>query len=88
MQVYIDKLSEMYKDRLDIVRKNFQPFNTWDESRLKNLLQVSKERILNNDECLVREEQDQSYIYLLVQGKIRVERIVQVESVNYWPQDH
>ena len=23
MQVYIDKLSEMYNDRLDIVRKNF-----------------------------------------------------------------
>jgi len=67
------------------VRENFSPFNTWDESRLKNLLVMAKDRILNVDECLVRENQEQSYIYLLTQGKVRVERQVEVESNNYWP---
>ena len=49
---------------------------------------MSKERILNNDECLMREEQHQSYIYLLTHGKVRVERHVEVESFNYWPEDY
>ena len=38
MQVYIDKLNELNKERFAIVKEHFQPFNTWDESRLKNLL--------------------------------------------------
>ena len=47
---------------------------------------TAKERVLNNDECLIREKQAQPYIYLLVSGKLRVERLVKVESRNYWPE--
>ena len=36
----------------------------------------SKERILNSDEYLIREGQGQSYVYMLMSGKLRVERQV------------
>ena len=47
----------------------------------------AKERVLNVDECLIREQQEQPYIYLLVNGKLRVERKVKDESRNFWPDD-
>ena len=60
MQIYIDKLNELNRHRYDIVKneKCFSPFHEWEESRLKNLLLLAKERILNNDEILVRENQE------------------------------
>ena len=60
MSIYIDKLNDLNKHRFEMVKneKNFSPFHEWDESRLKNLLMLAKERILNNDEILVREDQE------------------------------
>ena len=60
MQIYIDKLNELNRHRYEIVKneKCFSPFHEWEESRLKNLLLLAKERILNNDEILVRENQE------------------------------
>lgn len=46
-----------------------------------------KERILNKDEYLIREKQGQPYIYLLLEGQLRVERRVTDETMNYWPKD-
>jgi len=57
LHMFIDKLNELNSQRLRLVRDNFSPFNMWDETRLKNLLVMAKERVLNVDECLVREEQ-------------------------------
>ena len=85
VQIFIDKLNEMQNARLKLVSENFSPFNSWEETRLKNLLMNARERVLNADECLIREQQAQPYIYLLVSGKLRVERKVKVESLNYWP---
>ena len=55
--------------------------------RLKNLLLSARDRVLNNNEYLLKEGQSQNYLYMLMSGKLRVERQVQVESLNYWPED-
>ena len=85
LQIYIDKLNDVNNNRLKVIRENYIPFNSWSENRLKNLFINAKERVMNNDECLIRERQEQPYIYMLISGKLRVERHVQVESCNYWP---
>ena len=87
IHIYIDTLNELAVKRHDLIKTNFQPFCLWEDSRLKNLLIGAKERILRINECLVREEQAQPYIYLLISGKLRYEKKVSVESVNYWPED-
>ena len=56
VQIFIDKLNEMQNARLKLVSDNFSPFNSWEETRLKNLLMSAKERVLNADECLIREQ--------------------------------
>jgi CRP-like cAMP-binding protein len=44
-----------------------------------------KERILYKDEVLFRDGTKADYIYFLLKGKLRVEKEVDVEAVNYWP---
>ena len=87
--IYFDKLNELASARIKLIKENFGTFNKWDDNdaMLKKLLEGAKERVLNNDECLIREQQAQPCIYLLISGKLRVERKVSVESVNYWPVD-
>lgn len=56
IQIFIDKINERANQRLLDVQSNFQPFNSWEDTRLKNLLLASKYRVLNSGECLVRED--------------------------------
>ena len=58
----------------------------WEYNKLKTFLGDSRVRVLNKDECLCRENLYANYICLLIEGSIRVEKKVFVESMNYWPQ--
>ena len=44
-----------------------------------------KERVLRKDEVLFRDGTAASYFYFLLRGKVTVEKVVDVKSVNYWP---
>ena len=46
-----------------------------------------KERILDKDECLCREGQALNFVYLLVKGRLRIEKEIDVNDKNYWPTD-
>jgi hypothetical protein len=46
---------------------------------------VAKERILKKDEVLFRDETSANYFYFLLKGRVRVEKVVDVNSINYWP---
>lgn len=83
----MDKLNRTRRHTMKIVKENFSPFNNWEDSRLKVLMLDVKERILNKDEVLIREKQSQPYIYMLLEGTLRVEKQVINESLNYWPKD-
>ena len=84
-QAFREKFNEFETKRLNIVKEHFVPFREWEDQRLRNLINCAKDRLLCNDECLIREQQAQSDVYMLVSGKLRVERKVKVESNNYWP---
>ena len=88
VQVYQEKLLRLRDKRQRIVAEKFAPFNTWIDERLKNFITEAKVRILNKDEILCRENCWQNYTYLLVEGKVRVEKTVFVEQMNYWPKKH
>ena len=47
-----------------------------------------KERILSLGECLFRDRQMAHSTYMLISGKLRVEKTVPTETQNYWPLDH
>lgn len=46
-----------------------------------------KERVLAKDEVVFCDGTQADYIYLLVKGRLRVEKEVEVSSVNHWPED-
>ena len=46
-----------------------------------------KERILDKGECVCREGQALNFVYLLVKGKLRIEKEIDVNDKNYWPID-
>lgn len=52
---------------------------------MKSLVIEVKERVLNKDECLFRDGTSADYMYLLVKGRLRVEKEVDVSAVNHWP---
>lgn len=54
-QIYIDKLNEVARKRVRMLKENFAPFNAWEDMRLKHLLIGSKQRVLAEGECLIRE---------------------------------
>lgn len=56
VQIYIDRLNEMATWRHKLLKENYSPFNVWDDNRLKNMLLGAKERVLNVEECLLREQ--------------------------------
>ena len=85
MQIYIDKLNQLRENRMKEVAANFQIFAEWEYQRLKNLLFEVKERILDKGECLCRESQELNFIFLLVKGKLRVEKEIDINDKNYWP---
>jgi hypothetical protein len=41
--------------------------------------------VLNKDECLFRDDTSADYMYLLVKGRLRVEKEVDVSAANHWP---
>ena len=47
LQIYIDKLNDVNKNRLKVIKENFIPFNSWSENKLKNLFINAKERVMN-----------------------------------------
>ena len=67
-------MASLHNQRFKTVYEEFPAFKLWKEADLKNMIISSKERVLNNDECLMREEQSQNYVYLLLKGKVRIER--------------
>jgi len=87
MQIFNDKINKIRMHQQIEVKEHFAPFNIWEDQRLRSLMLEAKQRILNNEECLIREKQAQPFVYLLLEGKLRVERMVSIESLNYWPQD-
>lgn len=44
-----------------------------------------KERLLEKDECLIRESTASNYVYFLIEGKLKVEKEVVVKYKNRWP---
>jgi len=73
---------------VDICETNFHAFSGWGRSRVESVIKESKERILQEDECLFRDQQLAHSVYLLISGRIRIEKTVQTEVQNYWPTNH
>ena len=62
-------------------------FQDWDYTQLRNLCAEAKDRILQEGECLFRDGTQANYVYMLLEGKLRVEKEVLVSAINYWPLD-
>ena len=53
---------------------------------MRSLVHEVSERRLFKDECLFRDRTAAEYVYFFVQGRLRVEKEVDVSALNYWPQ--
>ena len=69
------------------ITTRFETFEKWEYQKLNSLLFEVKERILQKDECLCREGMALNYVYFLMNGRLRVEKEVDVYDKNYWPTD-
>ena len=69
----------------NLLPKHFMTFVTWDFTRLRPFAVELKERVLEKDECLVRESTASNYLYFLIEGKLKVEKEVIVKYQNRWP---
>ncbi len=45
-----------------------------------------KERVLAKNEVVFCDGTPADYVYLLIKGRLRVEKEVEVSSVNHWPE--
>lgn len=64
---------------------NFALFKTWDQKKLKIVSEVAKSRIMKKDEVLFEDQTMADTLYFLVDGKLRVEKEVDVCNQNFWP---
>jgi hypothetical protein len=52
---------------------------------MRALVHEIAERRLHKDECLLRDNTEAEYVYFFIQGRLRVEKEVDVSALNYWP---
>ena len=64
---------------MDICSDNFIAFSGWGRTRVESVIKETKERILQEGECLFRDQQLAHSVYLLLSGRIRIEKTVQTE---------
>lgn len=60
--------------KLNYFRSKFQLFNKWDKVKLRGFMLNFKERILDQEEILVKDGLIAEYIYFLCKGSLKVEK--------------
>jgi len=59
-------------NRLIDFLKKIPVFEPFDETELGSLLKISKMKVYNDKECILKEGSTDSLIYFLVSGKVRI----------------